>query len=211
MKAEVRLPRRSIRFYATCFVLHFFLLATVSCRETFWLLSRGPTILPQSVETYWRSGEALGATLLGQRLRYGNPVRQAASAYLHCAGIESGYGFFAPNVADSYKVVFELHYAGGQTEYALAGGDAAESDLRLASLMDRVGRIESDPARELMIKLLAHSVWQQHPQARMVRAILGSLTLPTAAEFLQGKSPSHEFLYAYDFTLSDSEAKPESE
>lgn len=211
MTAEVPPPWRTSRLYLACFVLHFFLIATVSCRETLWLLAQGPTILPQSLERYWRRGEAIGAIVLGQGFDYGNPARQTASVYLNCAGIDSGYGFFAPNVADSYKLVFELHYADGQTDYALAGGQEAESDLRLSSLMDRVGLIESDPAREVMIKLLAHSVWQQHPEATMVRAILGSLTLPTAAEFQQGKRPSYEFLYAYDFTLSNREAKPETE
>ena len=56
---------------------------------------------------------------LGQDLAASNPAREALATYLHIAGIESGYGYFAPNVPGSYKLVFELHYPDGRVQYEL--------------------------------------------------------------------------------------------
>lgn len=179
----------------------------VASRETLWLMGHGATILPAFLESSWQKTESIAAATLGENFGSTNPARQTISTYLHFAGIESGYGFFAPNVPDSYKLVFELHYLDGHVQYERAGAGGAESTLRVASLIDELGRTTSDPMREVMMKLLAHSIWQQHPEATMVRAILGSLTLPTVAEFRQGKSETYKFLYAYDFVLSDSAPK----
>lgn len=200
---------RWIILWLVWFAVHFLLVMGVACRETLWLMGRAVTILPASLESSWRKAESIAAATLGENLGRTNPARQTISAYLHFAGIESGYGFFAPNVPDSYKLVFELHYADGRIEYEQPGVEGMESNVRLASLMDEIGRTTSDPMREVMMKLLAHSIWQQHPDAVMIRAILGSLTLPTVTEFQQGKSETYEFLYAYDFTLSESAPEPQ--
>jgi len=36
---------------------------------------------------------------------------------------------------------------------------------------------------------------------KTIRAIFGSIRLPTVSEFEHGKRESYEFLYAYDFSL----------
>ena len=58
-----------------------------------------------------------------------NPVRQALATYLHIAGIETGYGYFAPNVPGSYKLVFELHYPDGRVEYELPSVSSAAAGV----------------------------------------------------------------------------------
>ena len=128
-----------------------------------------------------------------------NPVRQILGGYLHTAGIEAGYGFFAPNVPSNYKLVFEIHYRDGRIEYDLPSVSGAATGLRLANLLDNIGNTRYDPLREMMLKMLAYSVWREHSNATMIRAVFGFVNLPTATEFEHGKKESYEFLYAYDF------------
>ena len=143
----------------------------------------------------------------GQNLAASNPVREALATYVHVAGIEAGYGYFAPNVPGSYKLVFELHYPDGRIEYELPSVSSAAAGLRIAGLLDNIGRTRYDALREILVKTLAQSIWREHPEVKSVRAILGSIRLPTAREFEEGKRESYEFLYAYDFSLQNEPAK----
>ncbi len=186
-----------------CLVLHFLLVLTLSCRETLWLIARGYTILPASLEPPCAEAERVISGAFGQRLSDENPVREAVNCYLHLAGIETGYGYFAPNVPNSNKLVFELHYPSGQIDYEVAGAESEESTLRISTLLDELGRTSSDPLREVMMKFLARSVWRRHPAATEIRTILGSRTLPSVEEFEQGQRESYEFLWAYDFSLAE--------
>lgn len=144
---------------------------------------------------------------LGKWLMPANPVRQGVTAYLHMAGIETGYGYFAPNIPTTYKLVFEVHYPDGHVERELPTVSGAAAGLRVAGLLDEIGRTEYEPLRQLMIKMLAHSIWREHPKATMIRAVFGIASLPTVPEFEQGKRQEYEFLYSYDFTLKDDGVK----
>jgi hypothetical protein len=137
-----------------------------------------------------------------------NAIRQALVTYLHLAGIETGYGYFAPNVPGSYKLVFELHYPDGRVEYELPSVSSAAAGLRLASLLDKIGRTPYDALREHLVKTLAASIWREHPEVKTIRAIFGSIRLPSVHEFEEGKRESYQFLYAYDFSLQNEAAKP---
>jgi hypothetical protein len=145
--------------------------------------------------------------VLGRELPPFNPVREAVGAYVHTAGIDVGYGYFAPNVPGGYRLVFELQYSDGRTEYELPSVSSAAAGLRMAGLLDNIGRTPYDPIREILVKTLAQSVWRQHPDVKSVRAILGSVRLPTIREFEQGQRESYEFLYAYDFSLQNDAPK----
>ncbi|HTG28779.1 MAG TPA: hypothetical protein VK818_11210 [Methylomirabilota bacterium] len=137
-----------------------------------------------------------------------NPVRQALATYLHLAGIETGYGYFAPNVPGSYRLVFELHYPDGRVEYELPSVSSAAAGLRIAGLLDTIGRTPYDALREHLVKMLARSIWREHPDVKTIRAVFGSIILPGVNDFEQGKRQSYEFLYAYDFSLENQPAKP---
>jgi hypothetical protein len=191
------LHRRQL--YLACFFCHFFLIFVVCCRDTLSLLGQGYTFLPGSLNGYWQQAEAIISTGLGRNLEVSHPARQTVSVYTHLAGIESGYTFFAPNVPDNYKVVFELHYPDGRIEYELPHVASGGAGLRLATLLDNLGETRYDALREVMVKMMAYSVWRKHSDASMIRAVLGFVILPTVAEFRQGKRDSYEFLYAYDF------------
>jgi hypothetical protein len=188
-------------FYLAFFAAHFFLVGVVSCRELFWYLSHSPTILPQSLNSYSKRAEDFGSSVLLQNPGAPRRLRESVTTYVHLAGIESGYGFFAPNVPGTCKLVFELHYPDGRTESQLPAVSSHASGLRVATLLDNIGRPQYDPLREVIIKMLASAVWREHSDATMIRAVFGVVMLPTAEEFEHGVRESSEFLYSYDFAF----------
>lgn len=190
--------------YLVCFCFHFLFILTVCWRDTFYFIERGYTGLPGFLNPYAQKGEAILSTALGTDLETSHPVRQALNTYGHLAGIEAGYAYFAPNVPNSHKLVFELHYPDGRIEYDLPHVSSHGAGLRLATLLDNIGDSPSDELREVMVKMVAYSVWRTHPDATMIRAVLGFSRLPTAPQFRAGIRESNEFLYAYDFRYSSS-------
>jgi hypothetical protein len=192
---------------AAWFALHFLLIISFSCRDTFRVVAEGPTILPGSFKNFSQKAETALSAALGQKLPALNPVREALNTYVQLAGIEAGYGYFAPNVPGGYRLVFELHYRDGRVEYELPSVSSAAAGLRVAGLLDHIGRTPYDALREILVKTLAQSAWREHPDVQSVRAIVGSIRLPTAREFTEGKRQSYEFLYAYDFSLENAPAK----
>ena len=84
---------------------------------------------------------------------------------------------------------------------------SAAAGLRLAGLLDKVGRTPYDALREHLVKMVARSVWREHPEVKTVRAVFGSIRLPGITEFEHGKRESYEFLYAYDFSLRGGDGK----
>ena len=183
------------------------LILSFSCRDTLRVVAEGPTILPVFFKNFSQKAETALSATLGQKLPASNPVREALNTYLQLAGIEAGYGYFAPNVPAGYRLVFELQYPDGRVEYELPSVSSAAAGLRIAGLLDSIGRTPYDALREILVRTLAQSVWREHPDVESVRAILGSIRLPTAREFKEGKRESYEFLYAYDFSLENAPAK----
>ena len=198
---------RQLRIYLAWIGLHFLLIITISCRDIVWLVAHKVTILPSSFRIGAERVEPIAAGALGNKLSASNPFRRALLTYLHIAGIDRGYGYFAPNVPAGYKLVFELHYPDGRVEYELPGVNSAAAGLRVATLLDEIGRTRSDRLREYIIKTLAASVGREHPGVKTVRAVFGSLNLPSPAEFERGKRESYDFLYAYDFSRAEGPAK----
>ena len=170
-------------------------------------MAEGPTVLPVLFKNFSQKAETALSTRIGQKLPASNPVREALNTYVQLAGIEIGYGYFAPNVPGGYRLLFELHYPDGGVEYELPSVSSAAAGLRIAGLLDSIGRTPYDALREILVKTLAQAIWREHPDLESVRAILGSIRLPTAREFTEGKRESYEFLYAYDFNLENAPAK----
>jgi hypothetical protein len=185
-----------------CLGLHFFLIVTVCLRDTFSVFASTPTILPVATGKFWAGGEQTAAALLGERLDHSNWFRNGIAVYLHSAGIEAGYGFFAPNVPPNYKLVFELHYPDGHTDYEVPAVSSAATGMRFAGLLDQLAEVSYAPLRETMMKILAYSVWQRHPEASTIRAYLGCAHLPAPAAFERGEKESYELLFAYNFVFA---------
>jgi hypothetical protein len=131
-----------------CFLLHFFIIVAISCRETIWLIAHGLTILPLPLQHYSEKAEAVASVAPTENFSLSSPTRRALVTYLNIAGIERGYGYFAPNVPESYKLVFELHHSDGTVDYEVPGGDTPSADLRFAVLLDEIGRTRVDALRE---------------------------------------------------------------
>ena len=134
-------------------------------------------------------------------------MRRVISAYLDTTGIEAGYTYFAPNVPDSYKIVFELQYPDGHTEFELPQVSGRATGLRLATLLDVIAELEYEPLRSMMVKMLAYAVWQEHSEAVKARAVLGYVDLPTPSEFRQGKNQSYHPLFAYELDFTSSQTQ----
>ncbi len=193
---------RRENLYLGCFLFHFLLILLVCCRDTFSVLAQGYTIFPPRLDSWWQNAESVAAAGLGQGLPRSSFARQGLAAYMHGAGIEAGYGFFAPNVPDSCKLVYELHYPEGNVEYDQPSVSDAATGVRFASLLDYIGQTP-DPLREVLLKMLAFSVWQEHPRAVMVRAVFGFINLPSPAEFKRGEKESYNFSSSYDFRFAE--------
>ena len=191
------------RLYLGWLALHAFFVLAVSFQQTFWLLGEGYTSLPNSLGKYWRHAESFTINALAERLSLANPLRQSVNAYINATGIEGGYGFFAPSVPDSYKLVLELHYPDGHVEYELPRVSDTATGVRLTTLLDQIGSTGYDPLREIMIKMLAYSVWQDHPDATVIRAVFGFVALPNINDVKEGKAETYHYLYAYDFSFRE--------
>jgi hypothetical protein len=191
--------------YLAGVIFHLLLVLTVSCRDTFVVLSKGNTIFPSNLDSSWREAESAATAFIGQDLPKANPLRQGLSAYLNAAGIDAGYGFFAPHVPSEYKLVFELHYQDGRIEYETPSVNTSSARLHLVSLLDFIGQVEDGVVREGLIKFLVYAAWREHRDVSMIRAVFGTVDFPTAREFERGKRESYQVLYAYDVTF---EPKP---
>jgi hypothetical protein len=201
---------RQKRVYLACFLLHFLVIATIASRETLWLIGHGLTVLPAPLKAYSEKAEAVASAVLAQNLAAANPVRRALLTYLHIAGIERGYGYFAPNVPANYNLVFELHQPDGRIEYEIPRVNRPAADLRMASLLDEIGRTRHAALREYLVKMLARSVWREYPDVKTIRAVFGLRNLPSIDEFERGVPESYQFLYAYDFSLGDESFRGEA-
>jgi hypothetical protein len=189
-------------FRLAFFIVQFVCILLVCLNDIFSIFSTSATFFPDTLNPVWDRGAEVTLIPLGQTLPETNPVRQTVSAYLNLAGIEAGYSYFAPNIPDNYKIVFELYYPDGRTEIELPRVNSRSAGLRFATLLDKVTETEYAPLRTMMVKMLAFSVWQDHPSANKIRAVLGSVDLPSPAEFRLGRKESYRVLFAYDFDFS---------
>jgi hypothetical protein len=185
-----------------CLAIHLGFVLLVCSRDIFAIVSDGHTVLQGRFESAALTGKAMTSAALGERLSASNPARQCVTSYLHGAGIETGYSFFAPNVPNSLKLVFELHYPDGRIEYDLPHVASHAAGLRLNGLLEYIARTSYEDLREFAIKRLVYSSWEGHPTVTRIRAVLGVIDLPTVDEVEQGKKHSNEYLYVYDFVFT---------
>jgi len=169
------------------------------------LIAQGSTILPSACNEYAQKAE-LGATwCLGKEAGASNPVRRGIATYLHAAGIQAGYSFFAPNVPSQHRLSLELFYDDGRVEYEVPRVGSRAAALRLESLLDRLAEERYEPVREALVKRLAFSVWREHPEVKKLRATFETVHLPSITEFEHGKAETLEPMFSFDFSLRGEE------
>ena len=193
------------RIYAAWFGIHFLLITAVCFAGLFSLIAEGATMLPSALEPYARKSEIAAAWLLGKQAGASSPVRQGIATYLHAAGIQAGYTFFAPNVPGYHRLTLELFYEDGRVEQESARLRSKAAALRLESLLDRMAEERYEPIREILVKMLAFSVWREHPGVKKIHAVFGSVTPPGITEFEQGKTETFQPMFSFDFSLRQEE------
>src|ERR1700756_2237972 len=128
----------SKRIRVVWFGIHFFLITAVCFAGLFSLIAEGATNLPSVLDPYARKAAVTAAWLLGKQAAASSPVRQGIATYLHAAGIQAGYTFFAPNVPGYHRLTLELFYEDGRVEQESARLRSKAAALRLESLLDRM-------------------------------------------------------------------------
>jgi len=191
--------------YAAWFGIHFFLLTAVCLVGIFSLIAEGSTILPSACEKSAREAELVASWPLAKEAEASNPIRQGISTYLHAAGIQAGYSFFAPNVPSQHRLTFELFYDDGRVEYESAHVRSGAAALRVSSLLDRLAEQRYEPIREVVVKMLALSVWREHPDVKTIHTTFGSVNPPEMSEFENGKAETFQPMFSFDFSLRDEE------
>jgi hypothetical protein len=191
------------RIYAAWFGIHFLLITAVCFAGLFSLIAEGATMLPSALEPYARKAELTAAWLLGKQAAASSLLRRGISTYLHVAGIQAGYTFFAPNVPDYHRLTLELFYEDGRVEQESPRLRSKAAARRLESLLDRLAEERYEPAREVLVKRLAFSVWREHRDVKKIRATFGSVSPPGINEFEQGKTEIFHPIFSFDFSLHD--------
>jgi hypothetical protein len=189
------------RIHAAWFGIHFFLITAVCLAGVFWLIAERSTILPSAWDEYARKAQLVASWCLGKEASASNPVRLATATYLHAAGIQAGYTFFAPNVPSRHRLSLELFYDDGRVECESPRARSRAAALPLDSLLDRLADDRYEPVREVLVKRLAFSVWREHPDAKKVRATFGSVNPPGLNEFEQGKTETFEPMFIFNFSV----------
>ena len=192
-----RVPRA---LYVGGLLLHLLLVALICAHETTWLVEKDLTVANESAKQFCQRSDVVTATLLALNAPSDNPFRRFRITYTNLAGIEVGYGYFAPNVPVTHALVFEFHYPDGHVEYEPPLIGTHEGQLRLTSLIEQIGRTDVDEWRNELIKRVARSGWQRHAAADSVRAFFGSVTPPELEEYRSGKRERRfTCQYVYDY------------
>jgi hypothetical protein len=178
---------------------HFGAITLVSTRELSWLVAHGLTTAPASCRSAARALEGFSVAALAENLDPRNTWHQTVATYLNLAGIQGAYGFFAPNVSDAYRLVFEFQSPDGHVEQDLPHVSSEESAVRLAGLFDEIARTHIDVLREALVKLLAAEAWQNHPGAITLRATFRSTSVGPVGR--PSTHSSEQILYTYEFAL----------
>jgi hypothetical protein len=178
------------------------LVLLVAFRDTFSIFARTQTILPAALTDRWQAAADAVTTLSAGNLKRGNPVRDCVAAYSNIAGIEVGYGFFAPNVPANYRLIFELHYPDGHIEHDIPVVGSLAAGIRLAGLLDFIAETDSVELRQVLLKFLTESIWREHPSSKTIKTVLERANLPTPEGFLHGQKESDEILDAYTFSFA---------
>lgn len=191
------------RIHSAWFGTHFFLVTAVCLSGVFWLVAQGATVLPLTWDEYAKKAELVASWCLGKEASASNPVRRCVATYLHAAGIQAGYTFFAPNVPNHHRLTLELFYDDGRIEYESPRVRSKAAALRLDSLLDKLAEDRYEPVREVLVKMLAFSVWREHPDVKKIRATFGSVYPPTITDFEKGKAETVEPMFSFDFSRRD--------
>jgi len=180
---------------------HITLVLWICIRNTILLVADGHTSLPEWAR---ESAKRTKSTIAEAHAQHAGALAfldQVWTTYEHAAGIDTGYGFFAPAVPNASKLVFEITYADGHPEYELLVVSDNAAGFRLCTLLSQLPRMHHESVRELVMRMVAYSVWQRHPTAKRIRAVVGFVRVPPPGAARDVDIADYQFQYAYDFTF----------
>lgn len=189
----------TVKLFSAGLFLHLLLIFATSLRDLSSLLADGGNIFPGALHSIWKQTESFASTISEAPTARSNVLQQTEGLYARCAGIESGYSFFAPNVPNSYKLAFEILHSDQTTDVVLPEVGSEAAGLRLATLLENLGQIPSEPLRKRTLQKLAYVAWASHPDAIRIRAIFGEILIPDLHGYERGAKQSYEVICAYDF------------
>jgi hypothetical protein len=73
------------------------------------------------------------------------------------------------------------------------------------SLLSRLADNRYEPLREVVVKMLALSVWRERPDVKKIRATFGAVNLPGISDFEHGETETFQPMFSYDFSLREQE------
>jgi hypothetical protein len=189
---------RSRQLWIVALAMHLLLVLAVSCWDIVDLAARGRTLVPAPIASGAGDFAQIMESMSPRQLHRSKNLRQTVIGYVHAAGIESPYSYFAPNVPPTLQIVFEIQHRDHHVSHKVSSARSATDQLRLSALIDRsVG--EQGLWREVVLQMLGSSIWEDNPDAVEIRAIVASRTFPGPSEFLQGAQESYDFVCSYNF------------
>ncbi len=128
--------------------------------------------------------------------------------YSDYSGAETGYGFYAPNVASQFLVLYTIKDDDGNViETSLPRHYSKEALTRYFTafdvFMDKIDKPDEkyDNFMDVIMKSMALKVLEDHPPYRNIEADLLVYDLPVIAEFQAGERPDYAHILHYDYHL----------
>ncbi len=124
---------------------------------------------------------------------------QPISMFASYTGFDTGYGFYAPNVASDFVMSFELKDKNGNIleEKILPSFNSKESRVRYTTVfnmfLDKISDKNGHDRKyyeylDLIIQQIAGNVMKENPKASHVTTRLYLYDYPTVADFKRGKT-----------------------
>jgi len=195
---------RSRVFWTAALAVHFVFIAAISCWDILDLIGAGRTMLPPAIGAPARQVSRAMHTMSPRQLPRRNPVRQTIIGYAHLSGVESPYTFFAPNVPQSLRVVFEIHYPDNRIVYDVPHVQSHTEGLRLSALVDQAA---AQPGlwRDVILQMLAASAADRNPDATQIQVVVAALKFPRPTDYLTGSEPTYELVCSYNFEADNAQ------
>lgn len=179
--------------------LHLALVTLVGFHSTAGALVNGRSFVSPARLSGVATAESVSGKVLLEDASAALWPRAVLDLYLDAAGIDAGYGYFAPNVSENCRLMFQLKFPGGHTEISPPIVGNRSSGLRLMDLLDRTLQVDDPRLREHIIRTMASSVWLEYPDALEIRAVFGTVQPPSINGFKSGERETYHVLFGYDF------------
>jgi hypothetical protein len=200
---------RSRHFWTAALLIHFAFIAVVSCCDIFDVVAAGQTALPQPIANLARHATEVLESLSPRQLSRRNPVRQTVIGYAHLSGVESPYTFFAPNVPESLRVVFEIHHPDNRITYDVPHVQSHTEGLRLSALVDQAAR-QPGLWRDVVLQMLAAAAADRNPDATQIQVVVAALRFPRPIDYLTGSQPTYDLVCSYNFEADNARQSDET-